>query len=339
MFFDEQTEDVRYQQIMLAIAQKQQELLCFRFDWENRVPREWPPKGRWGKNKKVIAQYEAMKAQLQQLKERAAAHRRAKGYPQGIFWWSIPWDQMESKLMYDLYQAPDDNHWRFSRSLETHQQGDAEILFLNEEGHCSDFSTKYENRYEELSPYSAEEREQMVEEYNRKLDRREAFDALLMGNSPYHAVHIGKEFDSVDDYLLSTDRLLFRDYAEDAYSRSLYTARHTRAVTVQSNSIHYECLLRIGSIRTDAFGCVEGIAPVDYRLEEYRGKLPPEILHMYAQKDAAVALAAHIADHAQYRSVPTTLFEKNILDGASDYSEALRQAKMYTCLAGKLKFT
>ena len=81
MFFDEPREDRQYQQLLLAIAQKQRKLLEQRFDWEKRCPRQWPPKGLFGKDKKALARYEQDLWELEQLKDRTAAHCRSQGNP------------------------------------------------------------------------------------------------------------------------------------------------------------------------------------------------------------------------------------------------------------------
>ena len=61
MFFDERKTDKEYQELLLAIARKQQEIFLTRFDWNQKAPKIWPPKGFFGaKDKKAIARYETM---------------------------------------------------------------------------------------------------------------------------------------------------------------------------------------------------------------------------------------------------------------------------------------
>jgi hypothetical protein len=54
--------------------------------------------------------------------------------------------------------------------------------------------------------------------------------------------------------------------------------------------------------------------------------------------DAAVGCAAYLTDQHEVRKVPLALFGKDITSPAGSYYEALRQAKLYTCLADKIIF-
>ena len=338
MFFDDHNVDEAYQSLLLSIAKKQQELLYFRFDWQNRVCKPWPPKGLFGKDKKAMAQYDALLQQLEQLKAATVAHRKKMGYLPGIFWWSLPWEQVEMYLMYDLQRPEEENGpWRFARKWELARQDDLYLLVLQEEGHCSDFSGKYSYHYEEISKYSSYEQDQMVRDYNKRLNNYELAQVMFDNDRPVRSVY-GKTFATMTDYLYSGDHLLYRSSLEDSYRRSLYTEHHTNKVTVTSNSIHYKCIMAVAGVHLRRNGVPDYMDILNYDMVHSSGPVPDGVLDEYQQMDAAVAMAAYMADHSEFTAVPVQLFGRNIIDSAGTYSEAMRQSELYTCLAHKLQF-
>lgn len=336
MFFDEPKADRRYQQLLLAMAHKQRQLLEYKFDWQNRQIRQWPPKGFFGKDKKAIACYEQDVRELEQLKAMTAAHCRQQGYHRGCFWWTIPWDQLETWLICDLYEPKEAGPWRWARSWELDRQGESCILLLKEEGHCSNFSGRRGYEYEELSKYSKSEQEDMVRDYNKKLDNYEAMQ-LLFDNDCLVRSSYGTVFASRADYMFSADHYLERWDLEESYRRSLYTEHHTDTLTVQSHSIHYECLLAVAEFHSRQ-DYVDGISLLDFAMVAHTGRVPEDLESDYAEKDAAVALAGFLADRPEFRRIPVEMLGRDITDGAASYAEAMRQAEFYTCLAGKLIF-
>ncbi len=337
MFFDEPKVDERFHQLLSLIAKKQRELLEYRFDWENRCPKPWPPKGFWGKDKKAIARYELAQQELEALKAETAAHRLRQGYPHGTFWWNIPWEQVENYLICDLTAFSEAGPWRWERKWKLVREEELWILLLDEEGHCSNFTGQYGYHYEELSRYSASERDQMVRDYNRKLDSREAWDLLLDNDRPVRSTY-GNVFATRSDYMFSIDHYLDRRDFEESYRRSLYTEHHTNTLDVRSNSIHYSCTLAVAAFLWNLRGELDGVQVLDYALLGGRGQIPGDLEEEYSQKDAAVAFGAFVADNPKIPFVRAGLFGKGILDSAVSYAEAMRQAELYTCLAHKLRF-
>lgn len=334
MFFDEPKADHVHQELLLSVAKKQQELFFYRFDWQKRQCKPWPPRGLFGKDKKAIARYDIMRQELEALKSKLAEHRKARGYMPGIFWWNLPWEQVELYLMCDLEQIEESGPWRFARKWEMLEQGDLYLLVLSEEGHCSNFTGKYSYHYEELSKYSSAEQDQMVRDYNKRLNDYE-LTQLMFDDRPVRSVY-GTTFASMSDYMVSSDRWMYRDSLESSYRRSLYTEHHTNTVTVTSNSVHYQCLMKVGGLHLRRDGVPDYVSVMDYEMVRTRGSVPGSLEEEYLQKDAAVALAAYLADDDKVKAVPVQLFGKNIIDSIGSYSEAMRQAELYTCLAHKL---
>lgn len=337
MFFDAPKADAVYQQLLIDIAQKQQQLLYYRFDWDKRICRQWPPKGLLGKDKKAIARYDALLTELEQLKQKAVAHRQHQGYISGTFWWNIPWEQVENYLICDLDQTSELGNWRYARKWEIVRKDDLCVLCLHEEGHCSDFTGEHHYHYEEISKYSDAERSQMARDYNNRLTQYD-LARLAFCDGPVRSVY-GTEFNSMADYMLSTDYFLYREYLDSSYRRSLYTEHHTNSVTVTSHSIHYRCTFLVGGYHLRSDGVLDHVSLFDYALCGSCGQMPDSLPESYKQLDASVALAAYIADQPELSVVPVQLFGKDIMDSAGNYSEAMRQAQLYTCLAHKLKFT
>lgn len=338
MFFDDKKTDTTYQNLLLNIAKKQQELFRMRFDWENRCCRPWPPKGLFGKDKKAIARYEAALQELEYLKSSTVSHRKRQGYTPGTFWWNLPWEQVEAYLMYDLLENTEDGAWRFSRNWEMIHDGELHMLVLLEEGHCSDFSSSRRYEYEEISKYSSSERDQMVRDYNKRLNNYELSQVMFDNDRPVRSVY-GNTFASMSDYVLSGDHYFFRNELESSYRRSLYTEHHTNVVTVSSNSIHYKRAMRVGGFHLRGDGIPDYVSVMDFEPIMTRGDFPESLEEIYLQTDAAVVLAAYLADHSEYAAIPVQLFGKDIFANNANYSEAMRQSELYTCLAHKLTFT
>jgi hypothetical protein len=337
MFFDEHKADTVYQDLLISIAAKQRELLLCRFDWNNRTCKVWPPKGVFGKDKKAIAHYEKLLQELEQLKANTVAHRRKQGYTPGTFWWNLPWDQVENYLIYDLQEINEDGNWRFARKWDLICKDDIYLLLLLEEGHCSMFTGEYSYHYEELSKYSASERDQMARDYNKRLNDYELSQVMWDNDRPVRSAY-GTEFASMSDYLKSGEHYMYRDYLDSTYRRSLYTEHHSNKVTVSSRSVHYKCLMNVGGLHLGRNGTPDYVSIMDYDVVSQSGSVPNSLDEEYRQKDAAVALGAYLADHKEFSAIPVELFGRNINESAASYSEAMRQAELYTCLAQKLVF-
>ena len=94
--------------------------------------------------------------------------------------------------------------------------------------------------------------------------------------------------------------------------------------------------MNVGGLHLRRDGVPDFVTVMDYGIIGKKGNVPDALEEEYRQKDATVALAAYMADDARVRAVPVQLFGKNIDEGTGSYSEAMRQAELYTCLAHKL---
>lgn len=339
MFFDEPRVDEVYQELLTSIAKKQQELFLHRFNWNKREPKLWPPKGLFGKDKKAIARYDAMVQELEQLKAQTVAHRKKQGYPSGTFWWNMPWDQVENYLMCDLTEWKENGAWRFQRDWEVEKKGATQILFLRENGHCSNFSSNSTTYYEKESIYSEAQQSAMVNDYRKRQKDMDFNRILFSDNRPVYSYKSKQLYASEADYILSAEHYLYQENARERFERSLYTEHITQEVTVVSNSRHYECCFAVGGFHLCPDGTLDLVQSFDYEVCGSRGHMTDDVVQEYAEKDATIALAAYLADSREVAAVPMQLFGRNITDGAPSYSEAMRQAELYTCLAHKLHST
>lgn len=253
----------------------------------------------------------------------------------GFSWWNLPWEQMESYLIYDLEEIPDNGNWRFERHWNVEQAGDISMLLLKERGHCSIFSKDayFDENIE--SVYTPSEIDSKMRDLNKKML---AYDLVVYGmwEGGVHSLLTGAHYDSGADYLLSAEHLLRRDYIRDSYAKSLYTKHETTTVCASSQSIDYECLLAVAEYRIDENGVLNHVGMHNYSICDSRGRISTEMIQHYEKKDSAISCAAFLSDHPSVKSVPLQLFGKDLLAGASNYSEAMRQAELYTCLSGKI---
>lgn len=337
MFFDAPKEDTTYCAILMDIARKQQELLSFRFDRQARTLKNWPPKGLFGTDKKAVAWYNDRLAELEQLKAKAAAHRKAMGYKSGTFWWNLPWEQVEEYMIADLLEDTGDGAWRFQYDWVVQEEEDCRMLYLKEEGHCSCFDSNSHTEFSKVSKYSEGERASMVRDFNNRQTAYDCMNMMMYGDSLVRSVESGKVYDSYADYMLSSEYTLNRMVMSNYYEKSLYREYEKQEVTAISNSRHYTCVYAVAAFHIGASGMPDRVECLNYRFCGGKGADDEDLKEQYAHRDAMVGLAAYLADSRDVKAVPMQLFGRDVLEGARDYQEAMRQAELYTCLADKLK--
>jgi hypothetical protein len=147
----------------------------------------------------------------------------------------------------------------------------------------------------------------MVRDYNKRLNNYELAQVMFDNDRPVRSVY-GKTFATMTDYLYSGDHLLYRSSLEDSYRRSLYTEHHTNKVIVTSNSIHYKCIMAVAGVHLRRNGVPDYMDILNYDMVHSSGPVPDGVLDEYQQMDAAVAMAAYMADHSEFTAVPVQLF-------------------------------
>lgn len=340
MFFDTvktDKKDETYNQYLIAIAKKQNELLNCRFDMETKKVKEFETTGFLKKRCPLKEQYDVLCSELDALKQQTIQYRREQGASHGTFWWNLPWEQIEEYLIYDLLETTQSGKWRYAYTWQTEKLEDGvELLILVEEGHCSDFSTSgiYETKRE--SKYSLAEQENMVRRFN---DRQNlyALTDLALGEARVHSTLSGQDYDSKAEYYLSSEYISMRYLMSSLYEQSLYKERITTGVTAYSNSRHYKCVYSVAEYHADAFGQLDYMLVDNFRYCGGTGSIDQYIENQYDMRDAAVACAFHLAKTDEIAKVPIELFGMNIQRGAIAHEELVRQAEIFTCLANKIK--
>lgn len=334
MFFDDSRQDDVYPQLLLSIARTQRELLDCRFLWAERKPRPQKKAGFFSR-KSSDPKYDGLLAKLEDLKLRTQRHRAEMGYGNGVFWWNLPWAQLEDYLIYDLTQEDEVGNWRFQRTWETQQTERGTLLLLREEGHFSSFSsyTTYETGI--VSSYSAAEINDKMRDYNRMMNTYDLMSLALSDDRPVQSWLTGAEYGSEAHYLLSAEHYMVRDHYKTQYARSLYTEKETTTTTVYSNSRHYEAVYAVAEFSVSGGG-VRSMTVHNYGLCAARGEMPEDVRDFYASKDAAVGCAAYLADRGTVSGVPMKLFGGGLETGVVSFQDAVRQAEIYTCLADKI---
>ena len=337
MFFDTSNKDDVYENYLVSIAKKQKELLLCRFDTETRTVKEFVATGFLRKKSPMKDLYNKLLGELELLKEQTISHRKSKGYSYGTFWWNLPWNQIENYLLYDLIEITEDGQWRFEYTWRTENlDRNFQQLLLLEEGHYSNFSSSNAYNTARISAYSASEQAEMVRKFNNRQNTYALAD-LSLNNNAVHSTLSGQDYASKADYYLSSEYYFTRQYMSDSYARSLYTERETTGITAySSNSRHYKCVYGIASYHVSERGVLDYISIDNFRYCGGNGDIDDDIKNQYKNKDAAVACAFYLANCSDIKQVPLDLFGINILKGAPDHDELIRQAEIFTCLADKV---
>ena len=338
MFFDTQGPDKTYKQLLTAVASKQKELLRHSFNWADRTEKTIPKKrGFFGRKETPDPVYTRLLDELETIRVQLKTYREKQGYSRGVFWWSIPWDQVQDWLICDLAQPRESGGWRYANELHTLGEDGVYLLYLKEEGHLSDFSSSYEYSVDIKSEYSYSERKDMVRNYNKRLS---AFDLMHLSTSnsaPVRSVVSGIDYASKADYYLSEEYFMTRQYLSDSYSKSLYTEIERNGITAVSRSLHYECFFQVADFHVRENGILDHIGIRDFELIRANGNIPASLDCKYEGRDAIVVCAGYLADSDLVQTVPLALFGRDITQGAASYEEAMQQAEIYTCLAEKIQ--
>lgn len=346
MFFDSyENEDNRQREMLLEIALLQRRLLELRFDFASRMPRPLPvkKKGIFGKETGFPEGYARLVEELSEKKRRLEIWRRQEGLPGGLYWWKIDWEHLAPELMWNLTlpgeeEEPDETGWRRAYRLHCEPQGENMLLYLEVEGFCQDGVQTHKRTYDtEFSAYSRQEREQLEEAYNERRNRRALAHMAFADNTRIYSVTTGWSYNSATEYYASSEYLAERMRAAETYSQSLYTVQETRELSVSVSGRRYEGLNGIAEYHTDEAGRLDLAVILDFVRLAARGQAPENEGVLLEGKDAAVLCAGYLAEARDIRQVPLEFFCRDLDRCAVSYEEAMMQAQMITCLAGKLE--
>lgn len=336
MFFnDNSTNDGEYRKILCQIALKQHELLQDRFDFTVWQTKKKSVKRALFRRNKALDIYTVHLDELEQLKNEALTLREKKGYSHGIFWWNISWEMLEKYLLYDLTLEQGENGWRFERQWQLLNDDNEKLLVLNEEGHCSVFSSEKNYHYGRISNYSDSEISDKMREFDRMLNNYE-FNTILDYPEPFVSEQTGIKYNSGLEYISSAEHYMNTDYQRTSLQNSLYTETKTMNMNIFSSSIHYHSVFAIAKMKISQFGQLTQLQFCNYKLLSTQGNMPDDIIRIYKSKDSAVRCAIYLSFSSEINEAPMEIWGCNIDEKATSFENALRQAEIITCLANKI---
>lgn len=331
MFFDEPKTDQIGRQLLKEIAKKQKQLFSCHFEWGNT------PVFVCMKKESTEDVYQRLLKELNGLKLQLKQHCKNMGYYQGNAWWNLPWEQVEESLFQELQEEKEAGKWRYAHQWNAVLEKDMYVLFLREEGHYSDFSSRSATWIKKESEYDTYEQMDMIEDRKKEIRTYELKDIFWNNDDPVRSVKTGEIYESRRAYYESSEYKMDKDFYLMCYERSLYTLHKTSSVQAVSNSCHFDCIRVVAQYHIRENGTLDYMHLFGFEVCDQCGKVPCSVTRKYQNKDSAIFCAAYLAEDAGVKHVPMQLFGKNIMEEAVDYYEAIRQAKLYTCLADKLE--
>lgn len=277
---------------------------------------------------------------LQEAAEKKAEELRqyviSRDLIDGVYWWNVP--------VYDVLSVMEDNcagecntgDWRIESEYICKVNSNRVELYVEEEGHYSNFSTGKQVDYSTVSKYSAAEREAMVKDFNRRIDERENWDILTTDGAVYSPDY-GKVYDSAYDFYNSAEHQMKRWSDSSSYADSLVDEKKTTVTTVRSNSIHYKALYSVGGFSVADGGILTALIVSPAELvgaqgnKDYAGQL-------MSNMSGRVLLADYLSKDNNIKTVPAELLGHIVCSEANSYTEALHNAAMIAKLSSKLSF-
>ena len=344
MFFDDissldqlSSGDIQYTDLMQKAAVLQQQLFAYRYNAETRQEKELPaqPARRtmFARKKVEPSPYEKQKQALQAHRELLQSNRRAHGGSRKIYWWEIPWDRVEQDLLIDLVGVPDEGNARFLHTYELHQRGSTFVLLLHEEGHISSFSSDASYSNETFARYSHD----YIEQKRSELNNLQTLDNIINcgKTGPVRSALTDQVYDSGADYVLSAENWMVQDYQRTRLERDTHYTVSTSAVTAVSQSSHYVAWFAVAEFSLEQ-GEVTHLQLLGNQLIQSRGDMPDWFREFCLARDPAVLLADYLVKNTDLKKVPSALFDRDYKEGSATFEEALRQAKLCTCMADLL---
>lgn len=346
MFFDSVDTEDSYRAHLRDIALLQRELLELRFDFKTRMPRllKTRKKGLFGRETFFEETYLEKAEQLAQKKQELEEDRERMGYPRGMYWWNLSWEQLAPALLWNLTlpeeeEEPDESGWRRAYSLAC-QPGreDNRLLCLQVRGHRQESVSARRRTYEkEHSAYSREERERLEDAYNDRRNTRAMLHVAFADRTQIHSVSTGWDYGSASEYYTSAEYLSDRMRDAENYSQSLYTVEEVRSLSVRTSSSDYSGMNGVAEFHVDENGRLDYAEMLDFAWLRASGDVPEQMGTLIEQKDAAVLCAGYLAQLEEVRTVPMELLCRGVDQCAVSYEDALLQAQVITCLAEKLE--
>lgn len=258
---------------------------------------------------------------------------------QSICWWNLSWPQVFDELKNDTTfpKGTDRDGWEWEYTLDCKEKGQNCLILLKEHGRkVGKASIEHEWINFEESKYSRAERQQMVDDYNKRIDQWELFGLLTTEGPVYSGVH-NKTYDSMGDYLLSADHLLMRNLCADLYADSLYTMHTVHNMQVRSNTMHCRKAYAVGELHFDRSGFIDMIRPLDFEIVAAQGYDVKCGLLDEFPRDSLFCCMKYIAEHQLKSRISIEFLKEKMNEKSGTYESAMKMAKMITYMIGMLE--
>lgn len=333
---------------MLDLARRQREVLNLRYDYKTKMPYPLATrrKGLFGREVVYDQEYLDKKELLEGERKELLMFWETLGYPSGMYWWNLPWEHLEPKLLWNLAlpeeeDEPDETGWRRAYHLNCSPgKGENRLLCLMVEGHWQGRTSSSRKIHDtEISSYSKQERDQMERDYNSKKNRSALSHMAFANDVGVHSISTGWDYNTAYDYYTSSEYLADRMRASENYSQSLYTIQENNVLSVGVSSTDYGCVNGVAEFHVDGSGTLDFAAMLDFARFQTAGEVPEKKGMLIEGKEAAVLWAAYMSLAEPVKKVPVSLFNNRADQWAETYEEALMQAQIFTCLADKLEMS
>lgn len=323
---------------LIEIAKIQRALFDCVFDFETHSLRSVEkPKKRLFRRAEPD-EYGILSAELERLKKPISGEQAVN---QKVRWWTIPWEEVAGPLYVALLETRRENGWRFETTVNGFRENDGvHYVILAEEGASQSFTSEKIYQYEELSPFSEEERTERMKRYDHAVEksyRDLAFRADLQ-NAFIRSSVSSKLYKDIADYYTSEgralDSMLRSNYEDQMYVDQVIEGRYATAVSRRS----VRGLFAVGTYLTDRNGRLRAFQSADFAPLVVSPENMKSVLVERRHPGAAVLkLCEFIADDNDVKTVPYSLLSGVVNRGQGTNLDFLRlQSALFTLLAGKL---
>lgn len=322
---------------LIGIARKQRALFECVFDFETHSLKPIEKPRRRLLRRAAPQEYDILLSELERMKTAASGGLSARQPG----WWTIPWEEVEGPLYVALMETRRENGWRFETTVNGFQDKDGvHYVILADEGASQSFAGEKIYQYEELSPYSEEERADRMKRYDRRVEesyRDLAFRAELQ-NAFIQSPVSNKLYKDVVDYYVSEgwalDSMLRSNYEDQMYVDQVIEGRYATAVSRSS----VKGLFAVGTYLTDRNGRLRAFQSADFApLAVSPENLKSVLAERHHPGTSVLKLFEFIANDNNVKTVSYSLLA-GIADQSKETSlDLLRlQSALCTLLANKL---
>lgn len=324
----------KYIDLLIEIARTQKEIISQFIDMQAQIAYKIPTKPS-GLFKKRSPEYEKRVSLLTKLESLQVSASQYVESGIGYHWWEVPWSVTEQYLVQDLTETHESGNWRFEYAFEEIKDGEKTYVFLHEDGHCSMFDRDTEWFEYDASPLSASDRQQILDDYDKQVRRKENEFLIQNDNNLIYSKLTDRYF-TAEGYIQSSDHYLWKDHYRNQLEDSMKDMHESNITYAVSRSVNYQSVYLAACYILDSANELYGIEFYPYTLNLSRGHLPQSFVDARQKRDSSVSIAAYIALNPKIKRVPISFFEQIFTDRIADKSMVLRYAEVITCLADKI---